>query len=286
MVSEISNSSPYINEGFSVVYKLYVSSDIGINNWRELSSPRYDNFWSQNIKIDNYKLENGFYNGKSYRFVTLKKTVLYPQKEGELIIEPYSLDLTLQLPTNRRDFFGQRIMKSSQKIVTSGDKIINVKPLPLNNKPKNFSGAVGSFNFVVNSSKKQLSVSEALELELELKGTGNLKLVQLPKLTLPASLEVYEPERDEIITTSIYGMKGAVTDLYTIVPSKPGRYKIPKILFSYFDLKSEKYRTISSNEINIDVDGEQWNTEEARSNDSKIKLKEKTKTQEIIILED
>ena len=71
-------------------------------------------------------------------------------------------------------------------------------------------------------------------------------------------------------------MKGAVTDLYTIVPSKPGRYKIPKILFSYFDLKSEKYRTISSNEINIDVDGEQWNTEEARSNDSKIKLKEKT----------
>jgi len=276
LVSEISNSSPYINEGFSLVYKLYVSSDIGINNWRELSSPRYDNFWSQNIKIDNYKLENGFYNGKSYRFVTLKKTVLYPQKEGELIIEPYSLDLTLQLPTNRRDFFGQRIMKSSQKIVTSGDKIINVKPLPLNNKPKNFSGAVGSFNFVVNSSKKQLSVSEALELELELKGTGNLKLVQLPKLTLPASLEVYEPERDEIITTSIYGMKGAVTDLYTIVPSKPGRYKIPKILFSYFDLKSEKYRTISSNEINIDVDGEQWNTEEARSNDSKIKLKEKT----------
>ena len=275
LVSEISKSAPYLNEGFSVVHKLYFSSDIVINNWRELSSPRYANFWSQNINIDNYNVEDGFYNGKPYRFVTLKKTVLYPQKEGELIIEPYSLDLTLQLPTNRRDFFGQRVMKSSQKIVTSGDKIINVKPLPLNNKPKNFSGAVGSFKFFINSSKRKLSVSEALELKLEIKGQGNLKLFQLPKLNLPTSLEVYEPERNEIITTSIYGMKGAVTDLYTIVPSKPGRYKIPKILFSYFDLDSETYRIISSNEINVDIDGEEWNTEVAIENDSKLKLKEK-----------
>jgi hypothetical protein len=203
LVSEISKISPYLNEGFSVVHKLYFSSDIGINNWRELSSPRYVDFWSQNINIDNYTVEDGFYNGESYRFVTLKKTVLYPQKEGELIIEPLSLDLTLQLPTNRRDFFGQRIMKSSQKIVTSGGKKIKVKPLPLNNKPKNFSGAVGSFKFFINSSKSKLSVSEALELKLEIKGQGNLKLFQLPEFTLPISLEVYEHEREENISTSI-----------------------------------------------------------------------------------
>ena len=275
LVSEISKISPYLNEGFSVVHKLYFSSDIGINNWRELSSPRYVDFWSQNINIDNYTVEDGFYNGESYRFVTLKKTVLYPQKEGELIIEPLSLDLTLQLPTNRRDFFGQRIMKSSQKIVTSGGKKIKVKSLPLNNKPKNFSGAVGSFKFFINSSKSKLSVSEALELKLEIKGQGNLKLFQLPEFTLPISLEVYEPEREENISTSIYGMKGSVKDLYTIVPSNPGRYKVPKILFSYFDLDSETYRVVSSDEINIDIDGEEWNTEVATNNDSKIRLKAK-----------
>ena len=70
-------------------------------------------------------------------------------------------------------------------------------------------------------------------------------------------------------------MKGSVKDLYTIVPSNPGRYKIPKILFSYFDLDSETYRVVSSDEINIDIDGEEWNTEVARNNDSKIKLKAK-----------
>ena len=275
LVSEISKKSPYLNEGFSVVYKLYFSSNIGITNWRELSSPRYTDFWSQNIDIDNYTIEEGAYKGKSFRFVTLKKTVLYPQKEGELIIEPLSLDITVQLPTNRRDFFGQRVTKPSQKVVTSGDKIINVKPLPTN-KPKNFNGAVGSFNFVVKTSKRQLSVSEALELELQIKGNGNLKLFQLPKLSLPSSLEIYEPERIEKISTNISGMKGSLRDLYTIVPSKPGKYKIPKIEFSYFDLKLKKYKTISSNEININIDGEQWNNDTGNSINSKIKPKNTT----------
>ena len=275
LVSEISKKSPYLNEGFSVVYKLYFSSNIGITNWRELSSPRYTDFWSQNIDIDNYTIEEGAYKGKSFRFVTLKKTVLYPQKEGELIIEPLSLDITVQLPTNRRDFFGQRVTKPSQKVVTSGDKIINVKQLPTN-KPKNFNGAVGSFNFVVKTSKRQLSVSEALELELQIKGNGNLKLFQLPKLSLPSSLEIYEPERIEKISTNISGMKGSLRDLYTIVPSKPGKYKIPKIEFSYFDLKLKKYKTISSNEININIDGEKWNNDTGNSINSKIKPKTTT----------
>ena len=276
LVSEISKKSPYLNEGFSVVYKLYFSSNIGITNWRELSSPRYTDFWSQNIDIDNYTIEEGTYKGKPSRYVTLKKTVLYPQKEGELTIEPLSLDITLQLPTNRRDFFGQRITKSSQKVVTSGDQIISVKQLPNLNKPKDYNGAVGSFNFVATTSKRQLSVSEALELELEIKGNGNLKLFQLPKLSLPSSLEIYEPEKTENISTNISGMRGSIRDIYTIVPSKPGKYKIPKIEFSYFDIKSKKYKTISSNEINIDVDGEEWGSEKDKNINSKIKPKNTT----------
>lgn len=276
LVSEISNKFPYLNEGFSVVYKLYFSSNIGITNWRELSSPRYADFWSQNINIDNYTIEDGTYKGKSLRYVILKKTVLYPQKNGELIIEPLSLDITLQLSTNRRDFFGQRVTKSSQKIVTSGDEKIDVKSLPINNKPKSFRGAVGSFNLITNSSKKQLAVSEALELELEIKGQGNLKLFQLPEFSLASSLEIYEPERKENISTSIIGMKGSIRDLYTIVPSKPGRYKIPKIEFSYFDIKSKKYKTISSSEINIEVDGQEWISENGSSLNTKIKPKKIT----------
>ena len=273
LVSEISNQNPFLNEKVSIIYKLYFSSNIAIENSREVSSPRYTDFWSQNIDIKNLVVENGTFKGQPYRFVILKKSVVYPQKDGKLIIEPLTLDLTLQLPTNRRDFFGQRIMKSTQKIVSSGQKNITVKALPLINKPTNFSGAVGQFDLNINSSKKELAVSEALELEVEIKGNGNLKLFQLPKFNLSSSLEIFEPEKQENITTLISGMKGSVKDLYTIIPQKPGRYTIPKISFVYFDLSSKTYKELSSSPIFIEVEGLEPKVQSNLSNtNKKIKI--------------
>ena len=117
-----------------------------------------------------------------------------------------------------------------------------------------------------------------MELKLEINGQGNLKLFQLPELNLSSSLEVYEPEREEKISTSIIGMAGSIRDLYTIVPSKPGRYKIPKISFTYFDIDSESYKIISSKELTIDVSGKEWSNESLKSDDLKINSKSKTVT--------
>ncbi|MCB0446319.1 MAG: protein BatD, partial [Gelidibacter sp.] len=130
LVAEISKANPYLNEAITVVYKLYVSVNTGVSNWREIESPKYNDFWSQNIDIKGMKIENGKYNGEDYRYVVLRKTVLYPQKTGKLEIEPLSLDLTVEVPTNRRDIFGGRLMTQVQKTVSAGSKTINVKPLP------------------------------------------------------------------------------------------------------------------------------------------------------------
>ena len=107
LVAEVSKTNPYINEPITVVYKLYFSYNIGISNWRELDKPKYNDFWSQNIDIKQLVAEEGNYNGERYRYVVLRKTVLYPQKSGKLVIEPLSLDIDVQLPTNRRNIFGQ-----------------------------------------------------------------------------------------------------------------------------------------------------------------------------------
>ena len=88
LVAEISNNNPFLNEAISVVYKLYVSPDTGVDNWRELEAPRYANFWSNNIDIKSLNVQNGTYNGEPYRFVVLRRTLLYPQKTGTLKIEP------------------------------------------------------------------------------------------------------------------------------------------------------------------------------------------------------
>lgn len=253
LVAEVSKATPYLNEAISVVYKLYVSPSVNVSNFRPLDNPTYNNFWSQDIPVTSYNVKNGTYNGKSYRYVILKRVVLYPQKSGSLDIEPLSLDVTLEVPTNRRDFFGGPIYAQTNKTVSAGQRTINVKPLPIEGQPANFSGAVGNFNFKVTTSKKSLKASESLQAIVQVEGSGNLKLFQLPVLEMPGSLEVYEPEFNENVRTTLSGMQGKVSNQYTVVPSYKGKYPIPPIRFSYFDPNTQGYKSISSEEIMIDV---------------------------------
>lgn len=253
LVAEISKGNPYLNEAITIVYKLYVSPDIGVSNFREIDSPKYNDFWSQNIDLKDNKIQNGQFNGRDYRYLVIRRVVLYPQKSGTLQIEPLSLDITVEVPTSRRDFFGGRMMTQVNKTVSAGSKTLQVKPLPENGKPDDFMGAVGNFDFKLITSKTELNATESLQARLEVTGSGNLSLFQLPKLTLPSSLEVYEPEHTENVRTSLDGMQGRISDSYTIVPQFKGKYPIPNVNFSYFDLKTETYKTISTGEHLINV---------------------------------
>lgn len=253
LVAEVSKTSPYLNEAISVVYKLYVSPSINVSNFRPLDNPKYNNFWSQDMPFTRYDVQNGTYEGKAYRFVILKRVVLYPQKSGQLTIEPLSLDVTLEVPSNKRDFFGGRIYTQTNKTVSAGKRVINVKALPSEGKPADFGGAVGSFEFSVSTSKTTLNASESLQATITVKGNGNLKLFQLPEPSLPGALEVYEPEFNEEVRTTLSGMKGKVSNNYTIVPSFRGKYPIPGISFSYFDPELERYKSVTSDEIMINV---------------------------------
>ena len=253
LVAEISKGNPYVNEPITVVYKLYFSYNIGITNWRELNKPKYNDFWSQNIDIKQLVAEEGKYNGEKYRCVVLRKTVLYPQKSGRLEIEPLSLDIDVQVPTNRRDFFGRVQMVDDNKRVSAGSKTITVKPLPEAGKPIDFSGAVGKFDFSVTPSKTNLKNGESLDLKVVASGTGNLKLFTLPKPVVPNSLEMYDPVHSEQVQTPLSGMNGRISDSYTIIPQFKGKYPIKPMSFSYFDLSTGRYKTITSPEIMITV---------------------------------
>lgn len=253
LVAEVSKTNPYLNEAITVVYKLYVSPSIAVDNWNEIDTPRYNDFWSQNINTQGQKVQNGTFRGEDYRYLVLRKTVLYPQKTGKLNIEPLTLDISMRVPSKRRDIFGSLLMTRVNKTVSAGNKTINVKALPEIGKPIDFTGAVGSFSLDVSSSKTELDANESLQLKVRVKGDGNLKLFKLPKISLPSSLEVYEPEHKENVRTNLSGMRGDISDAYTVVPQFKGKYPIPSISFSYFDLKTESYKRLSSNEIVINV---------------------------------
>ncbi len=253
LVAEVSDATPYLNEGITVVYKLYVSPRISVSNFREVDSPKFSDFWSQNIEIRELRPENGEYQGEPYRYVVLKKAVLYPQKTGELELEPLTLSVSVDVPSDRRDIFGSRIYKTINKTVAAGTRTIDVKPLP-EGKPAGFTGAVGKFSMDVSTTKEKLKASESLEAKVEIRGNGNLNLFELPALEVPSSLEMYSPERIENVTTTLNGKQGSIIDNYTIVPTRKGQYPIKPLNFSYFDPQSETYKSLSSQEIVIDVE--------------------------------
>jgi len=253
LVADISKTNPYVNEPITVVYKLYFSYNIGITNWRELNKPKYNDFWSQNIDIKQLVAEEGMFKGERYRYVVLRKTVLYPQKSGKLEIEPLSLDIDCQVPRGRPNYFGQVQVVDDSKRVSAGSKVITVKPLPEAGKPVDFSGAVGKFNFKVTPSKTELKFGESLDLDVSVSGVGNLKLFSLPKPEVPSTLEMYDPEHSENVTTPLTGMTGSIADKYTIIPQSKGNFPIKPLRFSYFDLGTGSYKTIVSPKIVLNV---------------------------------
>ena len=253
LVAEVSKSNPYLNEAISVQYKLYFSSEISVYNVNEVEMPKYTDFWSHQIPIEKLEIQRGEYKGQPYNYVTWRKTVLYPQKSGTLVLAPLTLNVSVDVPTNRRDFFGNRVYQKTPKIVTAGKRTIKVRPLPLAGRPADFDGAVGQFDLNVRFNKTELKSSESFQATVKVSGRGNLKLFSLPTFNAPSSLEVYEPEHKERVKTNLLGMQGSIEDTYTVVPQYQGNYPIPSIGFSFFDPVKEEYVRLRSNETLIDV---------------------------------
>ena len=253
LVAEISKRDPYLNEAITVIYKLYFSSEISVSNVNEVEMPVYSDFWSHLIPIPKLEIKQGQYKGQPYNYVTWRKTVLYPQKTGKLVIAPLTLNVSVDVPTNRRDFFGNRVYQKTPKIITAGRRTLEVRPLPQAGRPADFDGAVGDFDLNVKFNKTALKSSESFQATVKVSGRGNLKLFSLPQLNAPSSLEVYEPEHKEEVKTNLLGMQGSIEDTYTIVPQYQGNYPIPPVNFSYFDPVKELYVSLKSEEQLIDV---------------------------------
>lgn len=254
LVSKVSKNSAYVNEPITVEYGLYVSHTSGFNAINVKKTPKYNGFWNNMLELKEQQVTEATLNGKSYRYIPLQKAILLPQKDGSLTIDPLELELDEQFYTGRVDVFGIPEVGLRKKVYSSGTKTIQVKALPLEKQPEGFTGGVGSFQFKVNANKTIVKANEPLELMVTVSGNGNLDLLTLPKPIAPNALELYDPEKiDNISKNMTSGMEGSKTEKYVIVPQYKGEYTIAPITFSYFDVASKTYKTITSEPITIEV---------------------------------
>jgi len=257
LVAELTKTNPYVNEAVGLVYKLYIPHNYGVVNYKETGQPQFNGFWAQDVDKNIAGPYEGQINGKPYIYYILRKKLLFPQQSGKLTVKPLTLQIDLQVPVYR-NFFGMRVPDYEVQRVrlTSGKKVLQVKDLPKDGQPIDFSGAVGNFDFKTNIDKNQVKTGDPINISVQVLGTGNLKLFDLPKLKAPDGLEVYDPKHTEQIQTTFAGNRGLVKDDYIIVPNNPGKYIIPGMRFVYFDPKTGKYVTKTPTDIVLFVTGE------------------------------
>jgi len=253
---DLDKRNVYKGEQIIATVKIYVSPNVPITNFEDVKLPSYEGFWTQDIDIPNQiSFNREVYNGKIYQVGVLKKTILFPQQTGRIKIDPFEITCLIRQQIKRQrsffdDFFDNYRTVSAK--VTSDPAYVQVKNLPAS--PNGFYGGVGDLDFSASIDKTAAKTNEAITLKLTVSGSGNLRLIEAPKVDFPKDFEVYDPKTNENLSATNNGSKGSKTFEYLIIPRFPGEYTIPPVKFSSFNPSTEKYKTSTSEPFKLTIE--------------------------------
>ncbi len=250
----LDKNTAYQGEQIIVSYVLYFSENI--QNIELDKIPSLKGFWQKDLDLNQkQRLGQGEFRGNTYQTYILKKGIIIPQKFGKLILDRMEATLTVNLPTKRRDMWGRWITKRQEMLVKSSPKDIHIKPLPLEGKPSNFTGAVGRLSINSQLSRDSINTNETITLNVQITGSGNLPLYEIPSLKNIPDIEAYEPKSSDKLSYRSSGISGKKEDQYILIPRHKGTYSIPGISFSYFDPIKKQYNQLMTPTYKLKVGG-------------------------------
>ena len=262
----VDKTKAFIGEQINATYKVYYRVNIQQYNVNKI--PALTGFWSQDI--DKPVAESNSYtenvNGIVYHVSEIKKTILFPQRAGSLLLDPLEMDFVIQRQSNRRaqnifdQFFGT--VENVKYSLKSQSVKIEILPVPEINKPKSFAGAVGNYTIESKVDKNKVKANEAINLTINISGKGNLKLLETPKPVFPSDFESYDAKISEKVATNESGVSGTITYEYLIIPRHSGTFILDPIPFSFFNPQTKQFKDLNTSAIEISV--EKGESEEAQ----------------------
>ncbi|MCC5915690.1 MAG: protein BatD [Cryomorphaceae bacterium] len=256
----LNKTTVYVGEPIRVNYKLYFKS--GVENPRFEEEPSFKGFIVENIAIDQVRQEREFIDNEQVITAVIKSFLLFPQQPGTYDSQRIPVTIPTTVPTQRRDswFFGNYSTRVDNNTTITLPRI-SVKPLPVDLRPDDFTGGVGRFTLDVDVNKTELEANQSLTVKLTLRGSGNIRLVDIPKFELPPVFESYEPKTTQSLRVADNTVTGSKTAEYLLIPRYSGTFEIPSISMSYFNPASRKYETIKTEPISIEVSGDARRTD-------------------------
>lgn len=241
----LNKSHAYEGEAIECTLKLYTKFE-RINSFMVVSPPTFDGFLIEELNTQASLNAVEHYNGQNYITAVLKRCIIFPQKAGKLTINSGKYDLSVvQLERVSNGFFISARPVEKEVKLQPFSQTVNIASLP-EPAPASFTGAVGNFKFESRLSNDHPRTGEAVSLKYIITGTGNIKFLKEIKPVIPNEFEQYTPNTQSNTRISGTTMTGTVTTDFTIVPQSVGEFKIPAEEFTYFDLDSKKYVTLTA----------------------------------------
>lgn len=262
-----SKTNVYEQEAILLTYKVY--TQVNLTGLRG-DMPDLKGFHTQEVELPTQKtfsLEH--YNGRNYNTTIWSQYVLFPQQSGKLEIPSITFEGTVAQMVASADpfdaFFNGGSHINVKKNIVTPKVAINVKDFPAG-KPANFSGGVGEFTLSSSINAQELKTNDAVTIKLIISGAGNMKLINTPEVGFPKDFEIYDPKVDNKFNLTREGLAGSKIIEYLAIPRHAGNYTIPPIEFSYFDLKSQSYKTLKTNAYTLNVAKGEGNADQVVAN--------------------
>jgi hypothetical protein len=251
---EMSKQNVFKGEQLVATVKLYVNPNIPIAGFDEVNLPTFEGFYTQDVEIpQQVNFTREVYDNKIYQVGILKKTILFPQQTGRITVEPFNMALLVQQQVKQRSFFDDffNSFRTVKATISSKPVTVNVKDIP--KSPADFMGGVGNFNITSGISSEDVTTNDAVTLKVTISGSGNIRLINTPKLQLPSDFEIYDPKSTDNVSVTGSGVSGTKTIEYLFQPRFEGEYAIPAIPFTYFNPATGSYETKSTSAYQLRV---------------------------------
>ena len=256
---KLSFSKTKVVKGEPIIATLKLYTRVPIAGFEDIKFPVFNGFWSQEIETPqniNFVREN--VDNQIYNSAVLRRYMLLPQQTGDIAVKPAEMICQVQVRSSYSggrsifdDFFdsGYQVVK---KRVSSAEAVIKVSSLPAG-APASFGQGVGNFSLKVDLSRDSVKAHEAGSLIVTVEGSGNLNLIEAPKVQLPADFELYDVKTSNNYSYGNNGIQGSKTFEYPFIPRSEGVFEVPSVEYSYYDIKSGKYVTLKSLPVEIKV---------------------------------